>query len=143
MGERPNQLARQRPEVRVQAADLLAAGTAPGQVTMAGLSKNISVALRYLSSWVGGSGAVAIDNLMEDAATVEISRAQVWQWIHNEIVLADGPKVTVQLVRTLITEQLFQLRRDADPATHQRLDVARDIFEYAALGDTMPGFFTQ
>lgn len=143
LGDRPNQLARQRPEVRVHAADLLAAGTANGQATMPGLLKNISVALRYLSSWVGGSGAVAIDNLMEDAATVEISRAQVWQWIHNEVVLADGPKVTAQLVRKLLSEQLSQLQRGTDSATHQRLDAARDIFEYAALGDTMPGFFTQ
>ena len=65
-----------------------------GQVTMDGLTTNISVALRYLAAWVGGSGAVAIDNLMEDAATVEISRAQVWQWIHNEVTLAEGPKIT-------------------------------------------------
>ncbi len=143
LGGRPHQLTRQRPEVRVQAADLLAAGTARGEVTMDGLLRNISVALQYLASWVGGTGAVAIDNLMEDAATVEISRAQVWQWIHNRVPLAEGPAVTVGLVRRLLGEELARLNQDADPQTWQRLEAARDIFEYAALGDTMPGFFTQ
>ena len=143
LGDRPNQLERQRPEVRVQAADLLAAGTTTGQVTMAGLLTNISVPLRYLSSWVAGSGAVAIDNLMEDAATVEISRAQIWQWIHNRVQTADGPVVTAELVRRLVVEELDRLNAHADPQTHQRLEAARDIFEYAALGDMMPGFFTQ
>jgi len=137
---RPNQLSRQRSEVRVHQADLLDAGTARGQVTMAGLTTNISVALRYLAAWVGGSGAVAIDNLMEDAATVEISRAQVWQWIHNEVNLVEGPKITRTLVRRLMAEELARLGSSTDG---QRLDAARDIFEYAALGDTMPGFFTQ
>jgi malate synthase len=140
LGNRPNQLSRQRCEVRVHQADLLNAGTARGQVTMDGLTTNISVALRYLAAWVGGSGAVAIDNLMEDAATVEISRAQVWQWIHNEVTLAEGPKITRGLVRRLLADELIRLRPTTDPG---QLDAARDIFEYAALGDTMPGFFTQ
>ncbi len=143
LGERPNQLSRQRPEVRVHQADLLDAGTARGQVTMEGLTTNISVALRYLASWVAGVGAVTIDSLMEDAATVEISRAQVWQWIHNEVTLAEGPKVTATLVRRLVAQELARLEQGADPQLRQQLDAARDIFEYAALGDTMPGFFTQ
>ncbi len=140
LGDRPHQLSRQRPEVRVQQSDLLDAGAGRGQVTMDGLTTNISVALRYLTAWVGGAGAVTIDNLMEDAATVEISRAQVWQWIHNEVALAEGPKVTVALVRRLLADELARLAVSTD---QQQLDAARDIFEYAALGETMPGFFTQ
>ncbi|MET3804331.1 malate synthase [Nakamurella sp. UYEF19] len=143
LGERAHQIARQRPEVRVQAADLLAIGTAHGEVTMEGLLTNISVALRYLAAWVGGTGAVTIENLMEDAATVEISRAQVWQWIHNDVALAEGPRVTAELVRRLVRDELARLGRDADSQAQQRLEAARDIFEYASLGDTMPGFFTQ
>ncbi len=143
LGDRPHQLSRQRPEVRVQAADLLDVGTARGQVTMDGLLTNISVALQYLSAWVGGSGAVTIHNQMEDAATVEISRAQVWQWIRNSVTLADGPTVTAELVRQLLGEEMARLNQAADPQTHERLEAARDIFEYAALGDMMPGFFTQ
>ncbi|QNK81217.1 malate synthase A [Nakamurella sp. PAMC28650] len=143
LGERPHQITRQRPEVRVQAADLLAAGSARGDVTMEGLLTNISVALRYLAAWVGGSGAVSIDNLMEDAATVEISRAQVWQWIHNGVKLAEGPTVTVELVRRLVADELARLNRSADAVGEQRFEAAAVIFSYAALGETMPGFFTQ
>ena len=143
LGERPHQIARQRPEVRVQAADLLDAGSARGAVTQEGLLTNISVALRYLTSWVGGAGAVALDNLMEDAATVEISRAQVWQWIHNGVRLAEGPTVTAGLVRRLLDEELARLGRTAPDPMRPRLAAAADIFTYAALGETMPGFFTQ
>jgi malate synthase len=74
---------------------------------------------------------------------VEISRAQVWQWIHNGVTLAEGPKVTTTLVRRLVAQELARLEQGADPQLRQQLDAARDIFEYAALGDTMPGFFTQ
>ncbi|SDO39810.1 malate synthase [Nakamurella panacisegetis] len=143
LGERPHQIARQRPEVKVQAADLLDVGSARGAVTQHGLRTNISVALRYLAAWVGGSGAVALDNLMEDAATVEISRAQVWQWIHNGVRLAEGPTVTVGLVRRLLDEELARLGRTAPDPMRPRLAAAADIFAYAALGETMPGFFTQ
>ncbi len=138
---RPHQLDRQRPEVRVHAADLFATGA--GTVTMAGLVTNVSVALQYLSAWVGGSGAVTIDHLMEDAATVEISRAQVWQWIRNSVQLADGQVVTAKLVRRLIDDEIATLNPTGTAELAGRLAAARDIFEYAALGETMPGFFTQ
>lgn len=143
LGDRPHQLGRQRPEVRVRAADLLTAPPAQLAVTMQGLLTNISVALQYLAAWVDGSGAVAIENLMEDAATVEISRAQVWQWIHNGVTLAEGPTVTRGLVQRLIAEELARLGRDVDNRVRPHLAAAADIFAYAALGDTMPGFFTQ
>src|SRR6202453_730435 len=91
LGAKPNQLDRQRPEVAVTSADLLAVAKTPGGVTEAGLRNNISVALQYLAAWLGGTGAVAIFNLMEDAATAEISRSQIWQWVHNDVILDDGP----------------------------------------------------
>ncbi|HEY5352162.1 MAG TPA: malate synthase A, partial [Streptosporangiaceae bacterium] len=97
LGDRPNQLTRQRDDVSVSAADLLAVSKTPGTITEAGLRNNISVGLQYLTSWLGGNGAVAIFNLMEDAATAEISRSQVWQWIHNSVRLDDGQLVTREL----------------------------------------------
>ena len=106
LGDAPNQLGKQRPDVHVTAADLLAVSQTPGEITEAGLRNNISVGLQYLASWLAGTGAVAIFNLMEDAATAEISRSQIWQWLHNDVTLADGPKVTRDLVERLIGEEL-------------------------------------
>jgi len=143
LGDRAHQLSRQRPEVRVHAADLLAAGSTRGEVTMHGLVSNISLVLRYLADWVGGTGAVVIDSVMEDAATVEISRAQVWQWIHNDVRLAEGPVITQELVRRLMNQELARLALGVDEQGNQRLQAAADIFAYAALGETLPGFFTQ
>jgi len=94
----------------VTAEDLLAVSKTPGVITEAGLRNNISVALQYLASWLGGSGAVGIFNLMEDAATAEISRSQTWQWIHNDVTLDDGPLVTRDLVERLIDEELSKIR---------------------------------
>ena len=90
LGDKPNQLDRQRPDVAVGPARLLTVEHPRDGITMAGLSTNISVGLRYLVSWLSGTGAAAIDDLMEDAATAEISRAQVWQWAHHQVTLA-GP----------------------------------------------------
>ena len=105
----PNQLARQRDDVHVTAADLLK--VPEGTITEAGLRNNISVGLQYLESWLRGSGCVPINNLMEDAATVEIARAQVWQWIHHpQGQLDDGRKVTSVLFRTLAVEELEKIK---------------------------------
>ena len=90
LGSNPNQIGKTREDVEVSAQDLLAVSKTPGVITEAGLRNDISVGLQYLATWLGGNGAVAIFNLMEDAATAEISRSQVWQWIHNDIVLDDG-----------------------------------------------------
>ena len=110
LGANPNQLARQREDVHVTAEDLLAVSKTPGTITEAGLRNNISVALQYLASWLGGNGAVGIFNLMEDAATAEISRSQIWQWIHNDVALDDGDVVTRDLVERLIDEELSKIR---------------------------------
>src|SRR6202020_2308502 len=110
LGDRPNQLGKLRDDVQVSAADLLAVDKTPGGITEAGLRNNISVGLQYLANWLAGTGAVAIFNLREDAATAEISRSQIWQWLHNDIALADGPVVTRDLVERIIGEELDIIR---------------------------------
>ncbi len=89
LGERPNQIDRRRDDVSVSAADLLNVAATPGSVTEDGLRNNVSVGIQYLAAWLRGSGAVAINNLMEDAATAEISRSQIWQWLHHGRFTAD------------------------------------------------------
>src|ERR1700729_1397378 len=105
LGDRPNQIDKQRPDVHVTADDLLAANLTPGEKTSVGLRTNVDVGIRYIESWLRGNGAAAIHNLMEDAATAEISRSQVWQWIHNDVTLADThEQVSVELVRKVADE---------------------------------------
>ncbi|QUX27976.1 malate synthase A [Nocardiopsis akebiae] len=143
LGERPNQIDKQRPDVEVSAEDLLAVDRTPGGVTLAGLRGNVNVALQYLATWMGGNGAVAIHNLMEDAATAEISRSQVWQWLHNDITLDNGPKVTADLVRGIIDEELAAIREqlgaDFDEDLYQQ---AGELFTEVALADEYVDFLT-
>jgi malate synthase len=102
LGERPNQIDRQRDDVDVDAADLLDVQATPGEITDAGLRNNVSVGIQYLAAWLSGSGAVAINNLMEDAATAEISRSQIWQWLHHDRVReGDVRRVTDEEVAAL------------------------------------------
>ncbi|MEI5584658.1 MULTISPECIES: malate synthase A [unclassified Agromyces] len=116
LGERPNQLDRQRAEVDVSAAELLDVASAGGAVTEAGLRTNLSVAVAYTAAWLQGSGAVALHSLMEDAATAEISRSQVWQHVRHGVVLADtGRTVTRELVREVLDEEVAALRADVPP----------------------------
>ncbi|GIH26623.1 malate synthase [Acrocarpospora phusangensis] len=142
LGERPNQLDRLREDVSVGAADLLAVSETPGEITEGGLRNNVDVALRYLAAWMGGSGAVAIHNLMEDAATAEISRSQIWQWIRSEIKLADtGAIVTKELVEQIITEELAQIAQD--PGYDEKLFAqATALFKEVALDDDFAEFLT-
>ena len=98
----PHQIARKREDVRVSARELLAAPA--GEITADGLYTNLSVALQYLAAWLDGMGCVPINNLMEDAATAEISRAQVWQWLHHGARLQDGRPVTAAMVQQIIAE---------------------------------------
>jgi malate synthase len=107
----PNNLHRLREDVRVTAADLLR--VPEGRVTRAGLRNNIDVGLRYLAAWLGGNGCVPIHHLMEDAATAEISRAQLWQWVRHETPLEDGTAVTLDLVRKEAQSVLAEIRREA------------------------------
>ncbi|GAA4565091.1 malate synthase A [Planotetraspora kaengkrachanensis] len=142
LGERPNQLDRLREDVHVSAEDLLAVSKTPGQITEAGLRNNVDVALRYLAAWMGGLGAVAIHNLMEDAATAEISRSQIWQWIHNDIELADtGAVVTRDLVERIISEELAKIAEE--PGHDEALFAqATALFKEVALDDDFAEFLT-
>ena len=143
LGDRPNQIERQRPDVHVTAADLLSLGKTPGQVTEAGVRGNVSVGLQYIAAWLGGSGAVAINNLMEDAATAEISRAQVWQWIHHGVTTAEGTLVTAGWVDGLVDEELAKIEATMGAAFGRfRWAEAARIFREVALGATFPDFLT-
>jgi malate synthase len=144
LGERPNQLDRQRPDVSVTAADLLSVAATPGQVTAAGVRLNVDVGLRYLESWLSGSGAAAIHNLMEDAATAEISRAQLWQWVRHGVRTGEGDVVDSSMVCRVIDEQLASFRAELgdERFAASRFADARHVFEQVALGDEFVDFLT-
>jgi malate synthase len=137
LGDRPNQVDRQRDDVEVTAAQLLDVRIGR-DITEAGVRDNVSVAIRYIEAWLRGLGAVAIDNLMEDAATAEISRSQIWQWIHQDQSTAEGTKITRDWVRELVHETATGFDRfDGD-----RFADAAELFEDVALGDDFPTFLT-
>jgi malate synthase len=138
LGDRPNQIDRTREEVQVTAAQLLDVAATPGDVTEAGLRNNISVGIQYLKAWLGGLGAVAIFNLMEDAATAEISRSQVWQWLHNDVTLADtGHQVTRELIDRIVEEEIAKLPGDAADYAE-----AKQTFLEVAVADDYADFLT-
>ncbi|WP_030175889.1 malate synthase A [Spirillospora albida] len=143
LGDKPNQRDRLREDVSVTAADLLNVAATPGDITEAGLRNNIDVALRYLATWLNGSGAVAIHNLMEDAATAEISRSQVWQWIYNGITLKEGQKVTAELVEQILDEELAKIRAELGDAYNEpRYDQAVALFKEVTLAGEYKDFLT-
>lgn len=144
LGTNSNQISKQRPEVNVTAEDLLNVSATEGAVSEAGVRTNISVSLRYLESWLGGNGAVGIFGLMEDAATAEISRAQIWQWIHNRVKLDDGREVTRELCQSLMDEESakFQAEIGDDPQRQANLTRAVQIFGDISLQDEFPTFLT-
>ncbi len=139
LGERPNQLDRLREDVSVTAAQLLDVKATPGAATEAGLRAAVDVGVRYLASWLSGNGAAAIHNLMEDAATAEISRSQVWQWVRNGVVLDTGAEVTTELVRGVLAQTRAAL---ADQLPAEYLEPAVELFEQVALADEFPDFLT-
>lgn len=144
LGDRPNQIDKQRPEVSVTAAQLLDVAATPGVVTETGLTTNISVGIRYLEAWLGGNGAAGIFGLMEDAATAEISRSQIWQWIHNETKLEDGRIVTRELVASIVETETAKLAEEAagDEGRLANVAAARKLFEDISLTDEYPDFLT-
>ena len=113
LGGRPHQKERQRDEVRVGGKELLDVRVPDGRITDAGVRGNVSVALQYLEAWLGGSGAVAINNMMEDTATAEIARAQLWQWIRHGVKTDSERPVTLEWVRAVLAEELAALERSA------------------------------
>jgi malate synthase len=145
---RPNQLERRRDDVHVTAAELLdLAATWGGRdrvITVAGLRTNISVGFQYMSFWLTGRGAAAINSLMEDAATAEISRTQVWQWVHHGTQLDDGRTVTAELVRELLDEETAKIRAVVGEETWAagRPDETRELFEQMALSEELAEFLT-
>lgn len=141
LGDRPNQIDKQRPDVSVTAADLLAFQPET-PITEAGLRMNINVGIHYLGSWLAGNGCVPIHNLMEDAATAEISRSQVWQWIRSpKGVLDDGRKVTADMVRALIPEELKKVKSAVGGET-PTYDQAARIFETMSTSEDFAEFLT-
>ncbi|WP_285035084.1 malate synthase A [Plantibacter sp. ME-Dv--P-095] len=137
LGERPNQLDRLREDVSVTPAQLLDVRIGRA-VTDTGLRDNVSITVRYLDSWLRGVGAAAIDGLMEDAATAEISRSQIWQWIHQDVATDDGRPITRERVEGLVDELLASLPRTAE----DRFDDAAELFREVALRDEFPTFLT-
>ena len=141
LGDKPNQIDRKREDVSISADDLLAVDQTPGEKTMDGLRGAVDVGVRYIVSWLGGNGAAAIHNLMEDAATAEISRSQIWQWLHQGVVLASGEKVTVDLVRQVLADTEKALRAEAGFPT-ENLSAAVELFEKVAVADEFVDFLT-
>jgi malate synthase len=147
LGERPNQVERQRDDVDVGAAELLDVAATPGAITEAGLRNNVNVGIQYISSWLRGNGAAGIYGLMEDAATAEISRSQVWQWIrHGRTLKDDGTPITAELVRRLEGEELERIRSEIGDdewfEREGRPKESRALFEQVALADELAEFLT-
>ena len=144
LGDKPNQLERQRPEVATVAKQLLDVKIPGSTITEAGLRTNVSVGIQYIASWLRGTGAAAINNLMEDAATAEISRSQVWQWVHHGVPLAEGPTVTRDLVKQIEQEELAKVRTAVgdDFYAKGRYDEAASLFDDVALAEDFVEFLT-
>ena len=146
IGDGENQLEKRREHVEVSAADLLDVKATPGEVTEEGLRNNINVGIQYISSWLRGNGAAGIHNMMEDAATAEIARSQVWHWLRHGVSLAGGgPLVTEELVRGWEDEELEKIRGEVGDEffAKSRAEESKHLFEGVALGtDTFVNFLT-
>ena len=148
LGDAPNQIERVPDDGRASAQDLLSVANTPGNVTLAGLQNNVAVSLRYLEAWLRGQGAIAINSLMEDAATVEISRSQVWQWLRHGVRLKEGLTVTEELVRTVIDAEDAAILADLGAQEYdlRPFAQARDLFAAVIFADryvefvTLPGY---
>ena len=138
----PNQLGVKREDVHITAADLLR--VPEGQITEQGLKLNVDVGIQYIESWLRGNGCVPIYNLMEDAATAEISRVQVWQWRHHGVELSDGRAITPELIRETVASQLEKIKSLVGETRYDRgrfVEAAR-LFERLVLGDPCKEFLT-
>jgi len=137
LGNRPNQIDKQRYDVDVTAEQLLDAASTPGEITEEGLRSDVNVGFQYISFWLGGRGAAGINNLMEDAATAEISRSQIWQWVKHGKFERDH-------VRKILDEEMEKIRSEVGDETWEkgRPDETRAIFEKVALSDEFPDFLT-
>ncbi len=136
----PNQIAKQLPEYHAAAADLLQ--IPDGQITEAGLKQNVAVGLGYLEAWLRGIGCVPLFNLMEDAATAEISRAQLWQWVHNSMKMSDGRVVDAPLVERTIAEELSAQKSKVDEARYAAYEKAANLMRDLVLAPQFTEFLT-
>lgn len=138
----PNQVDRQRDDVNVTAKELLDFASTPGAITEAGVRTNVAVGLRYLYSWLGGNGAAGIYGLMEDAATAEISRSQIWQWLRYQCELDDGRKVTQHLVEELFADEYGKFLEEVGGAGKERAEQSARIFKEVCMQGDFPTFLT-
>ena len=138
LGDRPNQKDKLREEVQVSAAQILDVQVPGGAISEAGLRLNISVALQYLNAWLNGNGAAAINNLMEDAATAEISRSQLWQWLRHSAKLDDGRAITAAMYQQLLAEEIAKLGGSAT----DRYEESAELLDKLVLGDEFVEFLT-
>jgi malate synthase len=146
LGDRPHQIDRHRDDVEVSAEQLLDVAATEGDITEAGLRSNVNVAIQYISSWLRGNGAAGIYGMMEDAATAEIARGQVWQWVRHGAELDDGRTITAELVREIEKSELEKIREEIGDdewfEREGRPDLSREIFEEVALADEFVEFLT-
>jgi malate synthase len=146
LGDNPNQVDRRRDDVQVEASDLLDVASTPGEITEEGLRNNVNVGIQYISSWLRGNGAAGIYGLMEDAATAEIARGQVWQWIQRSAALEDGRAITPELVRELEDSELEKIRSEIGDDdwfySEGRPELSKELFESVALTDEFVEFLT-
>jgi malate synthase len=136
----PNQISKQLPNYNATAGDLLQ--IPEGQITEAGLMQNVAVGLGYLEAWLRGIGCVPLFNLMEDAATAEISRAQIWQWVHNQVKLSDGRVVDAPLVESTIANELSQQKSKVDEARYAAYEKAANLMRDLVLAPQFTEFLT-
>jgi len=144
LGAKPHQKERLREEVNVEPAQLIDFRVPNGKITEAGVRNNISVAIQYTEAWLRGNGAVALNNLMEDAATAEIARSQVWQWLHHDGVLDDGRAVTPELYRALFDDEVEKIQRAWGEANvaKSRLAEAALLFDKLVTAEQLGDFLT-
>jgi malate synthase len=144
LGDKPNQIDKQRDDVDVSPQQLLDAESTPGDITEAGLRNDVSVGFQYISFWLGGRGAAGINNMMEDAATAEICRSQIWQWIKHGKQLEDGRTITRELVREILDEETERIHAEVGDEVWEkgRPDETRAVFELVSLSDDFPEFLT-
>jgi malate synthase len=136
----PNQISKQLPDYHTTAADLLQ--VPEGTITEAGLKQNVAVGLGYVEAWLRGIGCVPLFNLMEDAATAEISRAQLWQWVHHGAKLVDGRAVTVELVEKTIADELATTKPKVDATRFQAYERAAELMRKLIDSEKFPEFLT-
>jgi len=144
LGAQAHQKERLREDVNVQPAQLIDFRVPGGKITEAGVRNNISVAIQYVEAWLRGNGAVALNNLMEDAATAEIARSQVWQWIHHGGVLDDRRQVTPELYRALFDDEIEKIERAWGEANvaKSRLAEAALLFDKLVTAEQLADFLT-